>query len=491
MKTLREYMEKLESLGELKGLEAQVHWDLEAGAATTKFNETGAEALHFKNIKDYSNGCSLAGGLYAGPSLLYPQKRKPWSKLAIGLELGEDISWEDFVSNVLEMMETPIRPMQLTAGTCKEVVRMGTDVDVFELPVPRIHQDDGGRYGNLNTVIVRDPDTEESHWGNYRWMAIDSNTLAANFPAGSPISTIYGKYEARGESMPFAICIGTSPATAFVSQYKAFSRVGNIDTVGMAGGLAREPIELVKAETCDLLVPADDEIIIEGEVPPSKRVAEGPFPHFIRYEPESQQPVYEIKAITHRKNPIFPFSVDAARFSDSLTLTSLLHSAEMTRLLKAIGVPVRWAWCPPEARLGMCMMATMVPYKGYLWQVSNYLFSWSNWFDRILFVDYDLNPDEHIQMYNDMINKANPNKGWYRSDMDAPVHFACKYPTPDGVTSRMYINSTWDPGWPKEWFALKTTFEENFPQEIQEKVLKKWPKLGFEQEPVVFRRPEA
>ena len=92
MKTLREYMGKLESLGELKSVETPVHWDLEAGAMTTRFNETGADALHFKNIKDYSNGCSLAGGLYAGPGLLYPQKRKPWTKLAIGLELEEDIS---------------------------------------------------------------------------------------------------------------------------------------------------------------------------------------------------------------------------------------------------------------------------------------------------------------------------------------------------------------------------------------------------------------
>jgi 4-hydroxy-3-polyprenylbenzoate decarboxylase len=483
-------MEKLESLDELKSVDAPVHWDLEAAAMTAKFNETGGQAIHFKNIKSFDDGYSLAGGLYSGPGLLYPQKRKPWTKLAIGLELGEDISWEDFVSNVMEMMGTPIRPMQITTGTCKEVVRMGADVDVFELPVPRIHQHDGGRYGSLSTVIVRDPETEESHWGNYRWMAISKDTLAANFPVGSPIATIYAKYETKGESMPFAICIGSNPAMAFVSQYKAFCRVGSIDAIGMAGGLAREPLELVKAETSDLLVPADDEIIIEGEVPPGERVAEGPFPNLIRYEAESQQPVYKIKAITHRKNPVFPFSVDAARFSDSLTLTGLLHSIEITRLLRGIGVPVRWAFCPVEARLGMCVMATMVPYKGYLWQVSQYVFSWCNWFDRILFVDYELNPDEHIQMYNDMINKASPLKSWERTEIDAPVHFACKYPTPEGVTSRMYINATWDPGWPKEWLALKTTFEENFPKEIQQRVLEKWPRLGFKQEPEVISRPE-
>ncbi len=488
MKTLREYIEKLESVGELKNVNAPIHWDLEAAAVTASFNGNGAEALQYKNIQTFDKGYSLAGGLYAGPGLQYPQKRKPWTKLAIGLELGRDISWEDFVRSVLEMMETPIRPMQLTTGTCKEVVRLGGDADVYELPVPRIHQHDGGRYGTLTTMIVRDPETGQSQWGNYRWMVIDGKTLAVNLPAGSPVSAIHAKYAARGEGMPCCICIGTGPATTFASQQKALSRVGSVDAVGMAGGLAREPLELVKAETSDLLVPADDEVIIEGEVSPGKRVVEGPFPSFAGYEPCNLQPVYQIGAITHRKNPIFPISVDGAKFSDALTLTCLLHSAEITRLCRLIGVPVRWAFCPLEARMGMCVIATRVPYKGYLWQLAKYVFSWSNWFDRILFVDYELNPDEHIQMYNDMINKANPTKSWERSDIDAPVHFVCKYPTPEGVTSRMFINATWDPGWPKEWRSLKTTFEENFPQEIQQRVLDKWPKLGFKQEPVVIKR---
>jgi len=489
MKTLREYMEKLKSLNELKSLNDQVHWDLEAAAITTKFNETGKEALHFTNIENYNNGYSLASGLYAGPGMLYPQKRKPWTKLAIGLELDEDLGWEDFVSNVLEMMGTPIRPMQLTSGACKEVIRTGGDVDVFELPIPRIHKADGGRYGSLSTVIVRDPEKGDSHWGNYRWMAIDKETLAAYFPAGSRISEIYAKYEAKGESMPFAICIGSAPATTFVSQYQAFARTGSIDTIGMAGGLAREPIELVQAETSDLLIPADDEIIIEGEVPPGKRVDEGPFPNFSRYEAISKQPIYKIKAITHRKDPIFAFSVDAARFSDSLTLTGILHSIELSRLLRAIGVPVRWAFCPLESRLGLCVMASHVPYNGYLWQIAQYIVSWSKWFDRILFVDYESNPDDHIQIYNDMINKASPVKSWQRSDLDAPIPYGCKYPTPEGLTSRMIINATWDPSWPKEWQALKTVFEENFPQELQQRVIERWPKLGFKQEPVVYGGP--
>ena len=490
MKTLREYIDRLKDSGELKDVEEPIHWELEASALTAKFNEEGREALLFQNIKKFE-GISLAGGLYAGPGLLYPQKRKPWTKLALGLEFEGEISWEDFVINVLDLMNNPIRPMQLNTGTCKEVIRIGKDADVFGLPVPKLHQNDGGRYGSLSTVIVRDPDTGQSHWGNYRWMAVDGKNLAAHFPTGSPIADIYAKYENKDQNMPFCICIGSSPATTFASQYQALARVGAVDAVGMAGGLAREPLELVKAETNDLLVPADDEIIIEGIVPPGKRIPEGPFPNFASYEPVTQQPVYQVKAITHRKNPIFPFSVNAARGNDVLTLTAILHSVEITRLCRLIGVPVRWAFFPLEARMGMCVLATRVPYKGYLWQVAKYVFSWSNWFDRILFLDYDVSPEEHIQMYNDMTNKASPVKGWDRSDIDAPVHRVCKYLTPEGLTSRMFINATYDPSWPKEWHPMKTVFEENFPQEIQERVLQKWPKLGFKQKPLVLERPKA
>ncbi len=491
MKTLREYIGKLKEAGEIRTVASPIHWNLEAAAMTAKFNEEGKEGLLFTNVQETGKGCSLAGGLYGGPGMLYPQKRKPWTKLALGLELGGDTGWEDFVVNILDLMSTPIRPMQLNTSTCKEVIQKGKDVDILAFPIPRLHKDDGGRYGTLSLLIVRDPESGQSHWGNYRWMAADGQTVAVNFPQNSPIAAIYARYEAKGEEMPFCICLGSGPAATLSAQYQALARVGAVDNVGMAGGLAREPIELVRAETNDLLIPADDEIIFEGVIAPGKRIPEGPFPNFSAYEPASHQPAGHIKAVTHRRNPILPFSVNAARANDVLTLTTVLHSVEVTRLCRLIGVPVRWAFCPVEGRLGMCAVATRVPYKGYLWQLAKYIFSWSNWFDRILFVDYELGPEEHIQMYNDMINKANPTKNWDRSDMDAPVHLACKYPVPEGTTSRMFINATWDPSWPKEWHSLKTTFEENFPAEIQQRVVQKWPKLGFKQDLLVLERPKS
>ena len=72
------------------------------------------------------------------------------------------------------------------------------------------------------------------------------------------------------------------------------------------GGLFGEPLEMVRCETLDLLVPAHAEMILEGEILPGDVVDEGPFGEFTGYSLGARErEVVKYKAITHRQGRCF------------------------------------------------------------------------------------------------------------------------------------------------------------------------------------------
>ena len=114
---------------------------------------------------------------------------------------------------------------------------------------------------------------------------------------------LFKAYEERGEECPIATVIGHHPAFHLGACYKGPYEVDEYDVIG---GYLQEPLRLTPSETYGekLLVPADAEIVIEGALLPGKRVVEGPFGEVSGYvAPQGyiQSPLYEIRAITHRK----------------------------------------------------------------------------------------------------------------------------------------------------------------------------------------------
>lgn len=124
------------------------------------------------------------------------------------------------------------------------------------------------------------------------------------------------KAEALGRPLEVAIVIGPDPVVWLEGGMPDRLVPEDIDELGVAGSLAGEPIEVVKCDTIDLEVPANAELVIEGEILPDVRELEGPLGDFSRvYDtPPRLNPVIEVKAITHRKDPIFldclPGSID-------------------------------------------------------------------------------------------------------------------------------------------------------------------------------------
>ncbi|MFQ5852974.1 MAG: UbiD family decarboxylase [Candidatus Binatia bacterium] len=186
----------------------------------------------------------------------------------------------------------------------KEVIHAGSDVDLFELPVMRHHELDGGPYIDMSS-IGRDRETGIYNVSYHRMEVKDRNRTSFLMSL-SHMWKIFRNYEDKGEECPVATVTGHHPAYHIGACYKGPFEVSEFDVIG---GYLQEPLRLTPSETFGerLLVPADAEIVIEGALMPGKRVVEGPFGEahgYVGPQGFQQSALYEVRAITHRRDAI-------------------------------------------------------------------------------------------------------------------------------------------------------------------------------------------
>jgi 2,5-furandicarboxylate decarboxylase 1 len=210
---------------------------------------------------------------------------------------------EEMQRAYLRAMEKPIAPKIVEKAPVKDVILTGDKIDLYKLPQVWHHQDDAGPYITAAISFAEDPNGEAWNCAYNRLMIKSRNTTSIHLTSAKHLWEYQRAAEAREKSLPVAFAIGVHPAIAL-----GCLAIGSIDEDERAimGGLLGEPLELVKCETSDLLVPAAAEIILEGEILPHERTAEGPFGEFTGYSlGERQREVLHVRAITHRRNAIF------------------------------------------------------------------------------------------------------------------------------------------------------------------------------------------
>jgi len=191
---------------------------------------------------------------------------------------------------------------------CQEIVLRGGDVDLSQLPVPICWPQDGGPYLTLAGVITRDPATGTRNVGMYRVQVLGKDAVAMHWQRHKVGAAHWREMAARGETMPVAIALGGDPASIYAASAPL---PPTIDEFLFAGFLRGEPVRLAKAVTCDLEVPAEAEIVLEGFVDPREPlVLEGPFgDHTGFYSLADYYPKVHITAITMRAEPIWPHTI--------------------------------------------------------------------------------------------------------------------------------------------------------------------------------------
>ncbi len=188
---------------------------------------------------------------------------------------------------------------------CQEIVQRGADVSLDDIPFLTTWPKDGGRYITLPMVITTDPSRGIRNVGMYRVQVLGRNTLAMHWQRHKVGAAHWREMAARGEKMPVVIALGGDPASIYSGSAPL---PPTIDEFLFAGFLRRSPVELAKAVTCDLDVPAEAEIVLEGYIDPAEElVLEGPFgDHTGFYSLADYYPKVHVTAVTMRRNPVYP-----------------------------------------------------------------------------------------------------------------------------------------------------------------------------------------
>jgi 4-hydroxy-3-polyprenylbenzoate decarboxylase len=300
------------------------------------------------------------------------------------------------------------------------------------------------------------------------------------------IGQIYQKGEARNIPMEFAVALGDDPLIPIAGCSNIQAGVSEADVVG---GLREEPIKLVKCETVDLYVPANSEVVIEGEVPPHERKKEGPFGEYTGYRAgeRSPKPVLHVKAITYRNDPILPVSCMGVPVDEGAAVVPLTNAAEILNELREKGLPVRMVYCPPEGVSHMAIISTKVPYPNFAKKIAHCVWATKpgTYIPYVIVVDDDVDVTNMQEVIHALCVKCHPYRGIYKFK-DSPIYpVMIPFLSPEnrlGGSGGGYVlfDCTWPKDWPPESIPKKVSFDTLWPEAIQKKVLTRWKDYGYE-----------
>jgi UbiD family decarboxylase len=347
LKSLRDFIHELESIGELQRVSAQVDLNLEIGAICRRCYETGAPAPLFENIKGIQKGFRVLGA----PAGVSAQLDHYLARIALALGLPARASGRQIVESLVEARgRKRISPKIVPGGPVKQNILKGDQVDLLRLPAPLLHEGDGGRYLNTFGIIAaQTPDKEWCNWSIARVMVLDKNRMAGIIAPNQHIGMVRQKWTEVGKDMPVALVLGAEPFIPFVGGMPLPECFDERDFVGAYFG---EAVEVVRCESVDLEVPATAEIVIEGHVSRTESDAEGPMGEYAGYlwtGGTSQKPVYRVSAMTFRNDPILPISVAGEPVEENHTAWGIPNAAEIVYALRQAGLPIASAWSPFES----------------------------------------------------------------------------------------------------------------------------------------------
>jgi 2,5-furandicarboxylate decarboxylase 1 len=253
----------------------------------------------------FDNPLNLNGKV--GPIKLTMNCEISQGKTQIALGMAKDASRPKMAEKCLEMEEHRIPPsiVDKKQAPVKENIMVGKDVDLYQIPIMRHHEMDGGPYIVLSTITK---DRKSGIYNcSYHRMEVKSKNSTALYASPRHLWKIYKDYEENNMEMPVATVLGHHPAYHMGACYSGPFEVSEYDVIG---GYLGEPLRLVASETFgeDLLIPADAEIVIEGVLKPGKRVVEGPFgeaPGYLGPQRYTTCVDYEVRAINYRNGAMY------------------------------------------------------------------------------------------------------------------------------------------------------------------------------------------
>lgn len=283
---LRYTLNKLEKLNYTKVCNKEVNPKFELGAVLKYFdNEV---PIIFNKVAGYD--IPVVGGLYGNRNIFY------------------DLMDTDKENRILKMVNAIANPKEvrrLNSGPIKENV-ITRNIDILKLlPTPTSHEKDSSSFITAGMLIVKDPESKDTLMAVRRFQVNSKTNISTLISGASPhLREIIRKSDEKNKPIECAVVLGYDAEYLIASQISS-SKYG-LDKHKVYSALKGEPLQVVKCHSVDIEVPANAEIVLEGEIVPNKKVMEGPFGELMGYYGEvAPNPVMEIKTIMHRNNPIF------------------------------------------------------------------------------------------------------------------------------------------------------------------------------------------
>ena len=270
----RDYLKKIQEDGALREVDVEVSKRLEISGILKEMEPT---PVMFNNVKE--SEFRVVGNLIC-------------TKDVIASYFG--VSAEDLIPMLSKAISEHSEPEIISKAPCQEIIEINIDLD--KLPILFHCEQDGGNYISSAVVITRDPDYGQN-MDFHRAMQFSKNKFSTRIVRDRH----FDKFLEKNGELDVAFCIGNTPNILIAG---ATSVDIGIDELRIANAL--EPIKVVKAHSVDLLIPAEAEFILEGRVYLEEKHSEGPFVDLTEtYDIVREEPVFEVKKITHRKDAIW------------------------------------------------------------------------------------------------------------------------------------------------------------------------------------------
>jgi 4-hydroxy-3-polyprenylbenzoate decarboxylase len=347
----------------------------------------------------------------------------------------------------------PIAPRIVDDAPCQEIVWIGNGLDedghaLDGLPVPISTPGwDNAPYLSAGHYFTKDPDSGIQNVGNYRGQLKAPRRLGMNpsVELRAGIFAHWEKYKARGEPMPCAVVVGCPPVISYASVLKLAS---DVDELSVAGGIAGGPINVVRAKTVDLLVPAEAEIVIEGFINTEWLEPEAPFGESHGYVNLQEYNAFmDVTAITRRRHPIFTSFISQVTPSESSVIRRVamepvfldyLKSALSIRGVKRVAmhepltslyavIAVQFARGTPETEIWRALHGASALHR--------FAGKW------IVAVDEDIDPENADALFWAMSYRCQPQHDLRVVEHKDPGH-GPRGPRDEGESAAVLINAT-------------------------------------------------
>jgi UbiD family decarboxylase len=338
MHDFRSFTRLLEERGDLVRISRPVDSRFELAGVITRLEAEG-RAFIFENVRGAK--FPLAGGLF---------NRVTRFGLALEQPAADRFGHEDMDRLIERAKAAPMAPTALPTGPVKDVIKTGAAISLGDLPVPTFFELDSGAFITAAIGIARNPRTGALNAGFYRTLILGPDRIAINASSLSDLRRFYQHAEEHGAEMPIALAIGVEPALLFAAACKLPPTISEFD---VAGGITGTPIEVVKAETSDLPVPANAEFVIEGKVDFSRKIENMMGEYAGQYGPETA-PITTVTAICHRRDAVF-YSIMAGKNPEHNNLGTIATygiTRDLTARLMRLSPSVRGVHVFAESRLG-------------------------------------------------------------------------------------------------------------------------------------------